>query len=305
MKLYCASVPRPTKQSTMWTKSDACRDSWDWALEPAGVAPRESVARGVYVIGRVSLVGLGVAFVMHRELRVATDTEAPFGRRVGLSAGAEDAGGDVIVALSGAIGVPSSGSSRPRVLHTTKSRHMMMTIPTPPSRQMTVVLVEESPSRVPVILSDTLFEDEDCDDALVLVSASLPRKLLCGDVVSCSIGVLDSDATCAVDGAAVGVEVVGGSVLTGAEGAVVTITASVAAGGGGVDTGVLVVGASVATGVVAASVATGGVVTASVATGVAVVTTGAAGSVATGVVVSTGAAVASGFAAVTVPTSCA
>lgn len=186
----------------------------------------------------------------------------------------------------------------------------MMAMPTPPSRHMTVNLVDESPSRVPVVWSDTLFEDEDWDDALMLLPSPLPRKF-CGDVVSCRFGPMDSDATCAVDGGAVGVDVVGGSVLT-ATGAVVTIAASVATGAG-VDSGGLVVGASVATGTVAASVATGGVAGASVATGVAdVVTIGAAGSVAigvmgsTGAAVSTAAAVTSGFtAADTVPTSCA
>ncbi|ETI33486.1 hypothetical protein F443_19839 [Phytophthora nicotianae P1569] len=176
--------------------------------------------------------------------------------------------------------------------------------PTPPSTQMTIILVEDIPFRVPVLCSSkTLREDEDREDALALLPSSLPRKF-CGDVVSCSIGTLDSDT---VDGVAVGVDVVGGSVLTGAG---VSVAASVATGAG-VDTGVLVVEASVTTGTVTASVATGGVVTASVTTGAAVVTIGAAGPVtggavvSTGVAVSTAGAVTSGFAAVTVPASCA
>lgn len=218
--------------------------------------------------------------------------------------------GNVIVAVSGGVGVPKFWSSRLRLLQTTKRRLIIIVRPTPPSIQSTAVLVEEDPFRVPVVASEALFDDEDDEDALALFSASLPRKLLpasllrmllCGEVASCSIVALDSEATCEVDGAAVGGKVVWAVVLAGAAVVGIAEAASVATG---VDTGVILVAGSVATGVVAASVASGagGIVVASVASGVAMVATGAVGA---GESVTSAVAVTSGFAAVTTPASCA
>ncbi|POM75800.1 Hypothetical protein PHPALM_7050 [Phytophthora palmivora] len=86
-----------------------------------------------------------------------------------------------------------------------------MVRPTPPSKQITANLVEEDPSRVPVVPSEGRVEDDGDEDKLL--SELLFRKLLCGMVVSCINVALDLVASDG-DGDA-GVEVAGVSVLMG------------------------------------------------------------------------------------------
>ncbi|KAG6602841.1 uncharacterized protein IUM83_06875 [Phytophthora cinnamomi] len=145
---------------------------------------------------------------------------------------------------------------------------MMIVKPTPPSTQITRVLVEDNPLSVPVLASVPLFDADDKEDALL--PAVLLRKVLCDEVDSWSIVALDSEAICAGDGADVAVTAVVLwvlSVLLGALSVVLGVLPAL--------TAVEVVGAAVA---------------ASVAVGVAVGADVGADVVAVGAFVATGAA---------------
>lgn len=52
----------------------------------------------------------------------------------------------------------------------------MMIIPTPPSEQMTIVLVDELPSKVPVVVSETFLGAEDNEDVLELLELRMLGK---------------------------------------------------------------------------------------------------------------------------------